>query len=107
MSVVPGGWAPEHPLEPTALSSSCGHFLIANGGKLYDRRIQKLSFRMPDGTGLVLPMRCTGASKPLVAVTDLAKLGWEALFGPDGGQPECVSTGVRGTSCRWTEASGC
>ena len=50
---------------------------------------------MPGGTGLVLPMRCTGASKPLVAVTDLAKLGWRAVFGPDGGQLECISTGVR------------
>ena len=85
----------EHPLEPTALSSSGGHLLIANGGKLYDRGVQRLSFRMPGGTGLVLPMRCTGASKLLVAVTDLAKLGWRALFGPDGGQLECISTGVR------------
>ena len=41
---------------------------------------------MPDGTGLVLPMRCTGAFKPLVAVTNLAKLGWKARSGPDGGQ---------------------
>ena len=56
-SVVPEGWALEYPLEPTALSSSGGHFLIANGGKLYDRGIQRLNFRMPDGTGLVLPMR--------------------------------------------------
>ena len=96
VSVVPEGWAPEHPLEPTALSSSgAGHFLIANGGKLYDRGVQRLNFRMPDGTGLVLPMRCTGASKPLVAVTDLAKLGWRAVFGPDGRQLECISTGVR------------
>ena len=55
--------------------------MIASGGKLYDRGIQRLTFRMPDGTGLVLPMRCTGASRPLVAVTDLAKLGWKALFG--------------------------
>ena len=69
--------------------------MIANGVKLYDRGIQRLSFRMPDGTGLVLPMRCTEASKPLVAVTDLAKLGWKALFGPGSGQLECISTGVR------------
>ena len=95
VSVAPEGWAPEHPLEPTALSSSGGHFSIANGGKLYDRGIQRLSFRMSGGTGLVLPMRCTGASKPLVAVTDLAKTGWRALFGSDGGQLECISTGVR------------
>ena len=51
VSVVPEGPAPEHPLEPTALSSSGGRFLIANGGKLYDRGIQGLNFRMPDGTG--------------------------------------------------------
>ena len=86
VSVVPEGWAPEHPLEPIALSSRSGHFLIANGGKLYGRGIQRLNLRMRDGTGLVLPMCCTGASKPLVAVTDLAKLGWKALLGPDGGQ---------------------
>ena len=85
VSVVPEGRAPEHPLGPIALSSSSGRFLIANGGKLYDRGIQRLNFRM----------RCTGASKPLVAVTDLAKLGWGALFGPDVGQLECISTGVR------------
>ena len=95
VSVVPEGWALDHPLEPAALSSSGGHLLIAKGGKLYDRGIQRLSCRMPDGTRLVLPMRCTGASKSLLAVTDLAKLGWKALFGPDGGQLECISTGVR------------
>ena len=95
VSVVPKGWAPEHPLEPTALSASGGHFSISNGGKLYDRGVQRLNFRMPDGIGLALPMRCTGASKPLVAVTDLAKLGWKASFGPDGAQLECISTGVR------------
>ena len=48
VSVVLEGWVPEHPLEPTALSSSGGHFLTANGGKLYDRGIQRLSFRMPE-----------------------------------------------------------
>ena len=72
VSVVLEGWAPEHPLEPTALSSSGGHFLIANGGKVYDRGVQRLKIRMPGGTGLVLSMRCTGASKLLVALTDLA-----------------------------------
>ena len=94
VSVVPEGWAPGHVLEPTPLSRSGGHFLAANGGKLYDRGLQRLTFRLADGSLLELPMRCTQATKPLVAVSDLARLGWAVRFEPGGAKLERTKTGV-------------